>query len=244
MSDRKSYPVRSAWRGAIRALRGAQPGIFLTGQIVPVVFWLLVAWGAGFSRDVLVRAAVPLPFLVMLGLLSTLIQRFGLRRRQGDLKLTRWIVLINNALGGLYLITLSGYVLRLSVSQAAGERALPPITADFIVGLYVVTALYGILWSPRSVPRSKADDDQAAARDVKWLPWILGAPGALVGISVFLSTWAARSSVPGKDVWLVCVTAFGAMFMIFFGVLSLYRFIFLALHPIPPEVREEFGLRS
>jgi len=29
-----------------------------------------------------------------------------------------------------------------------------------------------------------------------------------------------------------------------FSILMLYRFIFLALHPIPPEVQEEFGLKD
>lgn len=244
MNEAQTYPVQSAWRGAIRALRGAQPGIFLTGQIVPVIFWLLVVWYESFSRDAWFQSAAPLPFLIALGLLSTLAQRFGLKKRRNNLRLTRWIVLLNNALGGLYLITLSGYTLRLSIAVAAAERALPSLTGGLILGLYVATAAYGVLWSPRSVPRSKAADEQAATRDIKWLPRILGAQGALVGISVFFSTWAARSRSPGKDVWLVCLTVFGALFMVFFGVLSMYRFIFLALHPIPPEVREEFSLRS
>lgn len=243
MSDRSTYPVEGAWRGAIRALRGAQPGIFLTAQIVPVIFWLLVAGYEGFSRDVLVQAALPLPFLFTMGVLSTLIQRFGLRKRRADLRLTKWTVLINTALGGLYLLTLSGYALRLSLSSAGAERALPSIASGLIAGSYAVTFLFAIIWCPWSVPRSKADDEQAAARDVKWLPWIAGLQASVLGWGVFLSVWAARSNAAGKDLWLVALGTFGALLTVFFGVLFFYRFIFLALHPIPLKVQEEFGLR-
>ncbi|MGH2605060.1 MAG: hypothetical protein ACRDG5_00575, partial [Anaerolineales bacterium] len=235
MIDREKYPVLSAWRSAVRGVRQTRPGAMIAGLVVPVVCWLLVTAYSGFTAAATLQAAVPLPFLLILALASSLTHRFGSRKRRANLWVTRWTVLIDSSLVSLYLLTLSGYMLRLSVAVAAGERALPSLASGVIVGMYVGTALFGILWSPRSVPRSKADDDQAAARDAKWLPRILGAQGSLIGIGVFLSILSARSDSPGKDLWIVILGLIGAMMTVFIGVLIFYRFIFLALHPIPPE---------
>lgn len=245
MSHRHAYPVESAWRAAVHAVRGARPSVFLTGLVGPIFFWLLAAADAHFSRASMVQAAVPLPVLLALGIAST-VNHIRLKKRRADLGLTRWTALISASLASLYLFTLSGYLLQLSLVTATSELyslVLSPWSLGLIVGLYAFSALAAIVWSPRSVPTSKADDDQAMERNASWLPWILGAQASAVGMGVFLSMLSARGKLAGEWLWLVGVGTLGAAFMVFFGIVMFYRFIFLALHPIPPEVKEEFGLR-
>lgn len=243
MNAQAMNPVPSAWRGAIRALQLARPTMALGGLFVVAVFWLLTGLRPGFSRSSLLRDALPLPPLLILAVVSTVMQLVRRRRSRADLVLTSWVVLVNTLTGGFFLVTLSAYSLLLAIQATTRGLDYPAAIPAFVVGLYAFSTVSAVVWSPRSIPMSRADDDQAAARDVKWLPLILGAQASLIGLGVFLSAFAARTKPDYGYLWLGGVSALGAAFMVFFGVLFVYRFVFLALHPIPPEVQEEFGLR-
>jgi hypothetical protein len=144
----------------------------------------------------------------------------------------------------LFLLTLSGYFLILALGIASTSTGIPSAYPTLTVALYVLSAIAAIVWSPRSLPRSKSDDDMAIARSARWLPWLIGMQGSLVGIGVFLGVFAARSRAAWGPLALSGLGALGATLCVTFSILMFYRFAFLALHPVPIEVQEEFGLRG
>ena len=120
MIAHENYPLEAAWRSAIRAVRQARPGAMLTGLIPPLFAWLLAAAHAGFSRTSTVQAAVPLPILLAL-VVASAVNHIRLKKRRADLGLTRWTALLHASFTSLYLLTLSGYLLQLSLVTATSE---------------------------------------------------------------------------------------------------------------------------
>lgn len=241
-----AYPVEAAWRSAVQGVRESRPGAMFTGLIPLLILWLLAAAHTGFSRASIVQTGTPLAILLALGAASA-VNHIRWKRRRAHLGLTRWTVFINASIVSLYLLTLSGYFLQLSLAVATSgmyRLFLSSWALALMVGVYAFSAAAAIVWSPRSIPVSKGDDDQATVRGARWLPWILGAQGSAVGIAIFLSMISARGKLAGGWLWLVGVGTLGAAFMVFFGVLMFYRLIFLVRHPVPAVVQEEFGLRT
>lgn len=243
MSKQEIYLVESGWRGALQALRQARPTAALGGVIAVAVFWVLAIPNGHVSGAALTKSALPIAPLLALAVASSVAQRSRSGGRRSDLALTRLNVLVNTMNAGLLMLTLSAYSLQIGLSFASPDLPLRLAASGFAVGLYLLSAISGVLWCPRSIPSSKADEDQAAVRDVKWLPWIMGAQGSLVGIGVFLGVWMTHNPSAWDDLLMIGLSSLLSMLTVFFGILFLYRTGFLALNPIPPEVQEEFGLR-
>jgi len=238
------YRVKGSWHQAIRGVQRARPSVLIQGVVPPAILWLLVGMFHRFSPSFLIRSGVPLPILATGAVLSGIIARRRSGRRKSHIALARYRALFNMMYTALFLVTLSGYFLLGALGLTTTSRGMLGAFPELALALYLFSAIAAALWSPQSLPRSKADDGVAFARDAKWLPWLLGMQGALVGLGVLLGTFAARF----QDVWsalaLGGLAALGASLCVTFGILMLYRFVFLALHSIPPEVQEEFGLKD
>jgi hypothetical protein len=215
----------------------------LSGVIGATLIWLVTGLFQSFS-SVFIRGGIPLLILATVAIVSriTAKSRSGSKRRH--LALARFNVLVNMMYIVLFLLTLSGYFFMGALGTATTSGGLPEAYVNFIAALYVLSAIAAILWSPRSLPRSESDDEKAFARSAKWLPWLIGMQGSLVGIGVFLGVFAAQSRNNWSIIALAGLATLGAVLCVTFSILLFYRFVFLALQPVPPEVQEEFGLKD
>lgn len=239
-----SCALQGSWRQALKGLQQARPSAMLWGLFAPAMLWLIVNMFHRFSVPALTRSGILLPVLAVVAVISSLLDRMRSGPRACRLRLAQISALLNLLYVVLFLLTLSVYMLMgaLEVSKSSGR--LPDSYPGLILALYVLSALAAALWSPRSLPISKADDEMAFGRSARWLPWLVGMQGALVGLGVFLGTFAARYEDAWSALAMGGLAALGASLCVTFGVLMLYRFVFLALHPIPEKVKQEFGLNN
>ena len=238
------YAIVGSWHQAIKGLQQSRPSAMLGGVMATTVIWLIASLYQGFSVSALVRSGIPIPILA--GVAAVF---WGMTRSRSGPKRHRLALARINALVGmmypvLFLLTLSGYFLIIALGIANTSRGIPSTYPTLTVALYVLSAIAAIVWSPRSLPRSKSDDEMAFARSAKWLPWLIGMQGTLVGIGVFLGVFAARSQSSWGMLALGGLGTLGALLCVTFSILLLYRFVFLALQPVPLELQEEFGLRD
>lgn len=238
------YPIVGSWRQAIRGLQQSRPSAMLSGVLGLTLMWLVTGLVQGFSSSVLIRSAIPLPILATVAIVSSIIAKSRSGRKRRYLAVARVGVLVNMMYVVLFLLTISGYFLLGALGMATNYEGLPGAYVTFIVASYFLSAVAAIVWSPRSLPRSEADDKMAFARSAKWLPWLIGMQGSLVGIGVLLGVFAARSRNNWGIIALVGIATLGALLGVTFSILLFYRFVFLALQPIPLEVQEEFGLKA
>ena len=237
-----SYPIVGSWRQALKGLEQARPSAMFSGVIGAALFWLVTGLFQRFSSPLFIRGGIPLPILATVAIVSriTAKTRSGSKRRH--LALARFNVLVNMMYIVLFLLALSGYFLMGALGVATTGGGLPETYATFIAALYALSAIAAIIWSPRSLPRSQSDDEKAFARSAKWLPWLIGMQGSLVGIGVFLGVLAAQSPNSWSLIALAGLATLGAVLCVTFSILLFYRFAFLALKPVPQEVQKEFGL--
>jgi len=186
------YRVEGSWDQALRGVQRARPSAMLSGVVVPALLWLVAALYTGFSSTGLVRTGLPLPILAAVALASIVLSRFRSGRKTKDLTLTKLNALVNTIYIGLFLLTISGYFLIAALGTAATIEGLIGAIPGLILALYVLSAMAAVLWSPRSLPISKADDEMALSRSATWLPWLVGMQGFLVGLGVLLGTFASH----------------------------------------------------
>jgi hypothetical protein len=67
--------------------------------------------------------------------------------------------------------------------------------------------------------------------------------GGIVSLGVFLGVWATQ----GTEAWVYFLVAglgaLAALITVTLGIISLYRFVVLASHPIPAEAISASGIR-
>lgn len=239
-----NYGIVSSWRSALKDLPQRRPSATISGLFAPAVFWLLSGLFTRPSLAGLLKSGIPLVFLMVLALASYIVLRNYRNRRRRDATSTRLTALVNIMFAGPFLVVISAYSLQLALALTALEPPLPPVVSISIVGLYLFSAFAAILWCPWSLPRSKLDDELATTRQFKWLPWLIGTQASLVGLGVFLGAWLMHEEYSWESLLWAGLGTLCAVLTVTFGILFLYRFIVLALHPIPQEIREEFGLRD
>ena len=216
----------------------------LGGVMAMTVIWLIASLYQGFSASTLVRSGIPIPILAGVAAVFWGMARSRSGPKRHQLALARISALVSMMYPVLFLLTLSGYCLIIALGIANTNRGIPSAYPTLTVALYVLSAIAAILWSPRSLPRSKADDEMAFARGARWLPWLVGMQGTLVGIGVFLGVFATRSQSNWAMLALGGLATLGALLCVTFSILLLYRFVFLATQPVPLEVQAEFGLKD
>lgn len=238
------YPIVGSWHQAIKGLQQSRPSAMLGGVMAMTVIWLVAGLYQGLSTPALVRSGIPIPILAVVAAVFWGMARSRSGPKRHQLALARINALVSMMYPVLFLLTISGYFLIIALGTVNTSGGLPGAYPTLIVALYVLSAIAAILWSPRSLPRSKADDQRAFARGARWLPWLIGMQGSLVGIGVFLGVFAAQSRNNWGIVALGGIATLGALLGVTFSILLFYRFVFLALQPIPLEVQEEFGLKA
>lgn len=154
------------------------------------------------------------------------------------------VALAHRAYFGVMLLSLSAYLLRVATDFATQLTELPPWIVSSLLALYGLSAAAAVAWAPSSLPRSAEDDAQAAQRGMRWLPWVIGLQGALIGLGVFLGAWFMHNEISLGGLFFVGLSSLAAFLMVMFGILGLHRFVVLALNPIPPEIQDEFSLSS
>ena len=238
------YTIVGSWHQAIKGLQQSRPSAMLGGVMAMTVIWLVAGLYQGFSTSALVRSGIPIPILAVVVAVFWGIAKSRSGPMRHQLALAKINALVSMMYPVLFLLTISGYFLIIALGTTNTSGGLPGAYPRVIVALYVLSAIAAILWSPRSLPRSKADDEMAFARSAKWLPWLIGMQGTLVGIGVFLGVFVARSQSNWGVLALGGLATLGALLCVTFSILLLYRFVFLALQPVPLEVQEEFGLKD
>ena len=239
----QSYSIRSVWRGVLEDIPKRRPSFFLTSFVAPFVGWLMVAMLVHFESDELTRISVPLPLILALGLVSAGSLRLARRNKFRDLRQQKYVALLNSLYYGVMLLSLSAYFLRVALDYGWQYSNLPSWFGPALLAFYAFTALATTAWSPFSLPRSPVDDAIAAQRAVKWLPWVMGLQGSLIGLGVFLGAWLMHDEVSWEGLLLLGLASLCALLLLAVTILGVYRFFILAFNPIPPELQEEFGLK-
>jgi len=240
----REYSIQSLWRSVLRDIPKRRASFFISGAIAPLVLWFLVAMLVHFQIEEIKLAAIPIVLLLPLGLVAAFSLRTARSHRFRDGRLQRWTALVHSLFYGAFLLTLSTYFLRVAIESGARYSSLPFFVYPGLLVLYGLTMVASAIWGPSSLPRSQADDDLAASRGVRWLPWVMGCQGSLIGLGVFLGAWLLHDDVPWGVLLVIGTSSLAAIVGLGVSTLGIYRFFILALHPIPEELQEEFGLRS
>ena len=239
-----SYSLQSLWRGILRDIPHRKASFFISSLIAPVIMWLALGMAVKFDSRELVRTSIPVLIMTPIGILSAVILRSTRGRRIKDGRSQRITALIHGIYYGVALISLSAYFLRIAIETGQRYLNLPFQVYPGLLALYLLSGLAAAAWSPSSIPRTQADDDLAFRRGIRWLPWAMGIQGSLIGFGVFLSAWLMHNEVAWEGLLVVGVASLCATVLLMVTVLGFYRFLVLALYPIPKEIQEEFGLRS
>lgn len=239
-----AYPVEAAWRGALQDIRQRRASFFTYGLVAPLVFWLVVIMLARFDSDVILRALIPVVALLPIAVLSAVLLQRARRHAFAGKRQQQVIAVLHRLYYASMLLSLSAYILRAGTYYAAELTSLPYWVTPALFVLYFASAIAAGLWAPSSLPRSAEDEALAARRGARWLPWVIGAQGSLIGLGVFLGAWFMHNDVSWADLFLLGLSAFGSMFLVMLSVIGIHRFFVLATNPIPPGVEQEFGLKG
>jgi hypothetical protein len=212
--------------------------------MVLVFFGLIAWWVDGFTPKetlgVFLPLAVLLPVTILAWVLGRRIGGQG-RRRVAPARVT---VLVYMSFHVLFILVLSGYLLRIALSFTWLFGGLPRLLPIGLLGVYALSAVSAVMWAPRSLPRSPEDDALAARREARWLPLALGCQGCLISAGVFLSAWLLHTEAPWENLLIVGVTGLGSTLLLFFGILGVYRYALLVLCPMPAEIDQTGPLQA
>ena len=230
------YALKSLWSSALRALPFRKASFFVTSLVAPGVLWLLGAALAGIGTPISVVGLAGLVLLGVLAVSSSLLQVRWKSRAGSARPSTRVVISTQQAYYSLMILFLSFYCLVFALQIALRVESAFYIS---ILLIYVLSAVAGALWAPRSLPKAPEDDALAARREVRWLPWVLGAQGALISLGVFLGVWLSRDGGTWTYFLGMGLAALSAMLMVTLGIVMVYRFAILALRPIPSEALKD-----
>jgi len=239
-----SYSVQSLWRGILRDISHRKASFFISSLVAPMIMWVALGMALKFESQELFRTSIPLLLMMPIGILSAVILRSSRGRWIKDGRVQRITALIHGIYYGVALISLSAYFLRIAIETGQRYLKLPFLVYPGLLALYLLSGLAAAAWSPYSIPRTRADDDLAAKRGIRWLPWAMGVQGSLIGLGVFLSAWLMHNEVAWEGLLVVGLASLCATVLLMVTILGFYRFFILALYPIPKEIQEEFGLKN
>jgi len=230
MLEKDSFALTQLWINALIDLPKRRASFFLTSLIAPLVFWLSGAVLAGIGAAVSLAGLAILILLAIIAVSSYLLLIRWKSRGSSERPSTRLVVTLHQFYYALMILGLSYYLLILAL-QASIRLEGPWFQAILII--YALSAVAGLLWAPRSIPRETEDEAAVIARDVGWLPWVLGVQGAIVSIGVFLGVWISH----GQGVWthflIMGMGTLASLFMITMGFSIIYRSMLFAAGPIP-----------
>ncbi len=216
------------WRWHLRDLRHRRPSWFLENQGVPVFCWGILGGFKSFDAQFLALTALPLIPIAFLGWSSYfLLRRLKGRRSKGD-DTMRLTVLVNSLYYGTVLAVTSAYMLGIALHVVSTLPHLGVPLRDILIGLYVVSGIASLAYSPWSMARSIEDEQKAREREGRWLPWALGCQGLLVGIGVFLGSWFLHEDISWEPILLGGLATLGALLLISVSMIGFQRFVILA----------------
>jgi len=230
------YALEALWSSALRDLPSRKASFFVTSLVAPGVLWLLGAALAGLSTPVSMVGLAGLVFLGVLAVSSSLLQVQWKSRTASARLSTRVVISTHQAYYSLMILFLSFYCLVFALQIALRVEIF---FYNSILLIYVLSAVAGALWAPRSLPKAPEDDALAARREVRWLPWVFGAQGALVSLGVFLGVWLSRDGAAWMYFLGMGLAALSATLMVTLGLITIYRFAILALRPIPSDALKD-----
>jgi len=230
------YALKALWTSALRDLPFRKASFFVTSLIAPSVLWLLGAALAGLGTPISMVGLAGLGLLAVLAVSSSLLQVRWKSRTRSAKPSTRVVISTHQAYYSLMILILSFYCLVFALQIA---HRVEGFFYDGILLIYVLSAVAGALWAPRSLPKTPEDDALAARREVRWLPWVMGAQGALISLGVFLGVWLSRDGAAWTYFLGMGLAALSATLMVTLGLITIYRFAILALRPIPSDALKD-----
>lgn len=230
------------WRGALQGVRTSRASFFTTSLVAPLVCWGLVVLLSGFNGGVVIKTLLPVLAMVPIGVASSITVN---TLRKGGTKAAaayRRVALLLRVYYVTILLEMSVYLLIMGIYFTAGLPSRTKWVAPALLVMFLSSILAAIVWAPSSLPRTAEDDAIADRRAARWLPWVMGLQGALIGIGVFFGAWIMHDDTPWGGLLAAGLSSLLALLLVLIGVLGIHRFVVMVMNPIPAEVQKEFGL--
>lgn len=235
-----TFALNTMWSSALRDLPFRRASFFVTSLIAPGVFWLFGAALGGIAKPISLIGLGGLVGLTVLGTVSSLLQLRWKSRRMTGGPTSRTVVSVHQAYYSCMILLLSFYCLVLAVQVAL--RVMTPFGSGAVV-LYVLSAVAGVLWAPRSVPSKAQDAALAVRRETRWLPWVIAVQSALTSLGVFLGVWISRGSGTWAHFLVLGLSSLLALILVTLAFSMFYRLVIFLRNPPPPEALKEAGVR-
>lgn len=222
------------WHWHLRDLRRRRPSWFLESQGLPFLFWGILVGFKWFDVQFLALTALLLIPVAFLGWSSYALLR-GLKARSGyNNDRVRVSVLVNSLYFATAGAVTSAYMLGIALHVVSTLPHLDVPLRNILIGLYIVSGIASLAYSPWSMTRSIEDEQRSRQREGRWLPWALGCQGLLVGIGVFLGSWFLHEDISWEAILLAGLATLGALLLITFSMIGFHRFVILAGSHLPP----------
>ncbi len=236
-----TFALRTIWTSSLRDLPFRKPSFFVTSLIAPGVFWLFGAALAGFGEPMSLVGLGGLAGLSALGLGSSFMQLRWKSRGKTGRPSSRTLISVHQAYYSCMILLLSAYCLVLALQVAL--RLTGPFYGGALV-LYVLSAIAGAFWAPRSLPSGPQDIASAGSREVRWLPWVIAVQGSLTSLGVFLGVWISRGSGTWAYFLVMGLSALLALITVTLGLSMFYRFLVFVINPLPLEALKDAGVKA